>query len=317
MPIVVHKSQLKAAQPQAAPPPPKTPEEEATARRFSKVVMNKPLRRGEYFGLDDPSSRYEITEILGEGGTGRVVRAIDKILEMEVAIKILAPRLVRDASSLADLKREVRITLSLVHPHILRIYNLEKSGFNYMIIMELLKGNPLSRLLSQAQGVFEPDFSIQVVQVAASALGYAHRHGVLHLDINPANIFLTDDGVVKVIDFGIAKLAGGGPSKSDYVVGTPEYMSPEQARGDMLDARSDVYSLGVVAAQLLTGHTLHASGVAVATVATTPHPPVQGVTQEVAAVLECATAFNKEDRFADVEEFANALAAAAATRQDA
>lgn len=307
MPIVVRKSQFKQEAPKP-PPQTMTAEEEAIARRFSKVVVNKPLRRGEYFGLDDPSSRYEILEVLGEGGTGRVVRAIDRILEMEVAIKILSPSLVRDASALAALKAEVRITLGLVHPHILRLYNLEKSGLNYMVIMELLKGAPMTRLLAENPEGLDTEFAVQALHVIFDAIDYAHRHGVLHLDLNPANLYLTDDGVIKVIDFGLAKLAGVvKKAKSEYVTGTPGYMSPEQARGEQLDVRSDIYSLGCVATHFFTGHPPMSIATPVAEIATIPHQPIADVVEPVATVLEKATTFDRNMRYATVMQFAEAL----------
>lgn len=325
MPIVLHKAQLDALAAEraateasgkgripAAPQP--EPADPALAARFSKIAINRPPKKGQLFGLDDANSRYEVEELLGEGGTGRVVRARDTILDMEVAIKILSPKLVRDPAALAALKTEVKINLGLIHKHILRIYNLEKSGRDYMIIMELLKGQSISKFLAAAKNGLTRDFGVQLIQVAADAIGYAHRHGVLHLDLTPSNIFLTDDGIVKIIDFGIAKVMRAGvaqASKSQYVVGTPAYMSPEQARGDALDARSDIYSLGVVAAQLLTGRPVCGADESLEAIAGTPHPPIAGVEAPIAAVLEKATAFSAADRYPTVQHFAAALTAAA------
>lgn len=274
--------------------------------RFANVIINKPPKKGVKISLEDAAARYEVEEIIGEGGSGRILRAFDKILEMEVAIKILAPHLVRDDEALAALKAEVRINLSLIHKHIMRIYNLERSGKNYLIIMELLKGKTIFQHLKESPGGFEDDFTVPLLEVAADAIGYAHRHGVLHLDLTPSNIFLTDDGIVKIIDFGIAKLMGD-RAASDYIVGTPAYMSPEQLRGEPLDARSDIYSLGVVAAQLFTGRVLTRPGESMEVLSSTPHPPVTGVSPAVAAVIEKATAFNREDRFSAIEDFAAAL----------
>lgn len=265
-------------------------------RRFAKIVLNRPLRRGEHIAIDDATSRYEILELLGEGGSGRVFRAFDNVLGMDVAIKILAPRLVRDAEALKSLKAEVRINLGLIHKHILRIYNLEKSGQNYLIIMELLKGKTVFELLKNAPQGFEQNFAVQLVSVAADAMGHAHRHGVLHLDLTPSNIFLTDDGIVKIIDFGIAKLMGVGSRSNDYLVGTPAYMSPEQLRGDALDGRSDIYTLGIVAGQLLTGRKPQS-----------PPSPPEGLPPAIASVLAKATAQEREERFGAIEDFAAAL----------
>lgn len=321
MAIVVRKSQIDAIMAErsrggAAASPPHAQEREeadpAMRARFAKIAINRPTKRGEIFRLEDVGSRYEVLEVLGEGGTGRVVRAFDNILEMEVAIKILSPRLVLDPAALSALKAEVRVNLALVHRHILRIYNLERSGRSYMIIMELLKGQTLSKLLAGAPAGLDWDFGVQLIQVAADAIGHAHRHGVLHLDLTPANIFITDDGIVKIIDFGIARVMQAGAtaaSRSEYVYGTPAYMSPEQARGDALDARSDIYSLGVVAAQLLTGRVVGGAAT-VEQVAQFPHPPVMGLDAPVAAVIEKATAFRPDDRYGSILDFSAALASA-------
>lgn len=302
MAILIHKQQSAHPAQQTV----RWPAATAQGGRFANVVINKPVKKGLRIALEDAAARYEIEEAIGEGGSGRIFRAFDKVLEMEVAVKILAPHLVRDAEACAALKAEVRINLALIHKHIMRIYNLEKSGKNYLIIMELLRGKTIFQHLKESPGGFPDDFTVPLLEVAADAIGYAHRHGVLHLDLTPANIFLTDEGIVKIIDFGIAKLMGAATS-ANYIVGTPAYMSPEQLRGEPLDARSDIYSLGVVAAQLFTGRVLTRPGESMEVLSTTPHPPVTGVAPAVAAVIEKATAFNREDRFGAIEDFAAAL----------
>ena len=338
MPIVVHKSQIKAAKaepPRQEPPagePPKKfpavvirkpaksgpnagrqgPPVEEPPKKFPAVVIRKPAKGGpNAIDVDDARGRYEIRAVIGEGGTGRVVRAFDKMLEMEVAIKILSPRLIRDKDALAALKAEVRITLGLIHKHILRIYNLEKSGDNYLVIMEYLKGKSVAQLLDEAPGGFPADFVVPLVEVASDALGYAHRHGILHLDLTPGNVFLTEDGIVKIIDFGIAKVAGAPSADSEFIVGTPVYMSPEQLRGEALDPRSDIYSLGALTYQMLTGRLVSPPDTPLESLAFQPHPPLEGLAPAVAQVLEEATAFSPDARPAAIEDFAAALAAAA------
>ncbi len=307
MPIVIHKSQFKPAEP--PPPPPGSRE-----AKLANLVIRKPQKGGApaALGTGDARERYRIDAVIGEGGTGRVVKAFDRMLDMDVAIKILSPRLVKDPEALASLKAEVRITLRLIHKHILRIYNLEKSGENYMVIMEYLPGKTMAQLLCELPSGFALDFVVQIVQVVADALGYAHRHGVLHKDLTPGNIFLTEDGIVKVIDFGIATVAGTKPSaEGDTVVGTPSYMSPEQIRGDVLDARSDIYSFGVLTHQMLTGRVINAPGTSLSDMAFKPHPPISGLPFSITAVLEKATAFNPDERYPSIEEFALALTQAA------
>ncbi len=301
--------------PQKAEPPPK-PE---APKKFANVVIRKAQKGasgleafvpGKSFGIDDALTRYAIKAVIGEGGTGRVVLARDQMLDMDVAIKILSPRLVRDETALASLKAEVRITLGLIHKHILRVYNLERSGSNYLVVMEYLKGRSMAQLMDDIRGGMAPDFVVSAILLVADALDYAHRHNVLHLDLTPGNIFLTDDGIVKVIDFGIARIAGVASVADDFIVGTPVFMSPEQIRGDPLDATTDVYSMGVLTFQMLTGRFITSPDLPLATLAAEPHPPVEGLPEPVAAVIEKATAFSPGDRFESTGDFAAALAVA-------
>lgn len=235
------------------------------------------------------------------------------LLDMDVAIKFLNPLLVRDATAVEALKAETRICLGLVHPNIIRIYNLDKRGPSYLLIMELLKGETLQAMLPRFPGGMPQAFVAQVVNVAASALSYAHRHGIIHKDITPGNIFITDDNMLKVIDFGIASVAGAREENGEFVFGTPEYMSPEQLRGDPLTAATDIYSLGVLSHALLTGRTLHPAGVSASEMAFAPHPPITDVPAPLCEVIGKATAFDPADRYSSIKEFGAAFLAAAST----
>ena len=249
--------------------------------------------------------------MIGEGGSGRVCRAYDLLLEMDVAIKFLNPDLVRDEESIQALKSETRICLQLAHKHIVRIYNLEKRGANFMLIMEYLKGATLFPLISQYPQGLPLDFVAQIVAVATDALGYAHGHGVIHKDVTPGNIFLTDDDVLKIIDFGISSVVGAQQLATDTVIGTPVYMSPEQLRGEILDHRTDIYSLGVLVHQLLTGRTVNAPDATIQDMAYQPRPAITDLPQPLADVLETATAFSPADRWESMARFGAAFAAAA------
>lgn len=251
--------------------------------------------------------RYRIDRVIGEGGSGRVFLARDMLLDMDVAIKSLNPSLVRDKAAIEALKSETRICLGLVHPNIIRIYNLEKRGPTYLLIMEYLKGETLQAMLSRHPGGLPADFVRQVIDISADALAYAHRHGVIHKDVKPGNIFVTDDDVLKVIDFGIASVAGAGGASGEFVVGTPEYMSPEQLRGDALTTASDTYSLAVLAHMLLTGRTLHPADATINDMAFSPHPPIDDVAEPVRVVLEQATAFDPGERHASIAAFGSAF----------
>ena len=255
--------------------------------------------------------RYRIDKIIGEGGSGRVCKAYDTILDMPVAIKFLNPDLVRDENAIQALKAETRICLQLQHKHIVRIYNLERHGPSYMLIMEYIEGDSIFQMMQCYPNGMPPDFVSQVVRVTTGALAYAHRHGVLHKDITPGNILITKDGLLKVIDFGIASKTNI-EQNPDSIAGTPEYMSPEHIRGELLDARSDIYALGVLVTQMLTGHTVNASGATIRDMAYEPHPPIGGLPEPVTQILETATAFSPADRWSSMTEFGEAFEGACA-----
>ena len=259
-------------------------------------------------GVSD-RGRYRIDQIIGEGGSGRVCKAYDTLLEMPVAIKFLNPDLVRDENAIQALKTETRICLQLQHKHIVRIYNLERHGSSYMLIMEYLESDSLFQLMQGYPDGMPPDFVSQVVAVTTSALEYAHRHGVLHKDITPGNILITHDGLLKLIDFGIAGKADIEQNK-DFIAGTPVYMSPEHIRGEILDARSDIYALGVLVTQMLTGRTVNVPDATTQMMAYEPHPPITGLPEPLTQILETATAFSPADRWSSMSEFGEAFAGA-------
>jgi serine/threonine-protein kinase len=315
--FVIRRNETEAPQPPAAGAPRfviRKGEAASPAYTATRQIRIGKAAHGAYPGIRDTveGGRYRVDEIIGEGGSGRVCRAYDLLLDMEVAIKFLNPELIRDEESIASLKSETRICLQLVHKHIVRIFNLEKRGANFMLIMEYLKGSTLFSILSQYPQGLPLDFVAQIVAVVTDALGYAHRHGVLHKDITPGNIFITDDDIVKVIDFGIATNVGSQSRNTDTVIGTPVYMSPEQLRGEILDCRTDIYSFGVLVHQLLTGRTVNAPDATVQDMAFRPRPAIEGLPQPLADVIACATAFSPADRWETMERFGAAFASAAA-----
>src|SRR2546422_7118148 len=181
-----------------------------------------------------------------------VFKAREKQLERDVAIKVLPFSLAFDKEFVERFQREARTSAKLEHPGIIPIYRVGKSGRVIYFVMKFLRGKPLSSVLA-ARGSLPPAEIRQVLVQVARALAYAHKSGIVHRDIKPDNIMFDEHGMAVVTDFGIAKAATGGKlTGTGMSIGTPHYMSPEQARAQALDGRSDVYSLGVVAYQCLT-----------------------------------------------------------------
>ena len=196
---------------------------------------------------------------------GVVWKAVDTTLDREVAIKVLPEAFSADPHRLARFEREAKLLASLNHPSIATIHSLEGSGRQRLLVMELVDGESLSEHL--ARGLFPPDEVLSVALQIAEALESAHERGVIHRDLKPANIQLTTDRKVKVLDFGLAKAFGTGPqpgpsqsptvstavTHEGAILGTPAYMSPEQARGEAVDKRTDIWSFGCVLYECMTG----------------------------------------------------------------
>ena len=199
--------------------------------------------------LDD---RYEISEVLGIGGMAVVYRAVDNKLRRSVAIKVLRDDVAMDEESRRRFRTEYQAVAMLSHPNIRAVYDVVSSGDTEYIVMEYVEGINLKQYLKRKGHLDWKQtlhFSIQI----ARALSHAHEKGIIHMDIKPQNIMLPRDGTAKVADFGIAQLEGADTSDTDEAVGSIHYISPEQARGEAVDARTDIYSLGVVMYEMLTG----------------------------------------------------------------
>src|SRR5829696_8720075 len=208
---------------------------------------------------------YEILAALGAGGMGEVYRARDTTLSRDVAIKVLPDQVAHDAERLARFTREAQTLASLNHPHIAAIYGLEESGGVRALVMELVDGEDLSQRI--ARGAIPVDEALAIAKQIAEALETAHDKGIVHRDLKPANIKITPDQRIKVLDFGIAKAIGAAssddvatlmvdPTRAGVVVGTPAYMSPEQARGEAVGVQADIWAFGAVLYEMLTGTSL-------------------------------------------------------------
>jgi serine/threonine protein kinase len=206
---------------------------------------------------------YEVTAAIGEGGMGQVYRATDTTLGRQVAIKTLPEAFAADPERFARFEREAKTLASLNHPHIAAIYAVEKSAGRHALVMELVEGDDLSQRI--AYGAMPVDEALPIAKQIAEALEAAHEQGIIHRDLKPANIKVRDDGTVKVLDFGLAKLndpnvstVSNGPNalsmsptlitpamtQVGLILGTAAYMSPEQARGKAVDKRSDIWAFG-------------------------------------------------------------------------
>ena len=204
------------------------------------------------------AGRYEIIETIGSGGMGIVYRALDLELSEPVAVKTLRRELVSDSTALARFKTELRLARRISHRNVVRTHDLGESDGMYFITMEYVEGTSVKQLITE-RGKLPVHATLPIARQLCRALEVAHEQGIIHRDIKPHNMVLAPDGVLKVMDFGIARLLGRtqGMTQTGMVVGTPEYMAPEQLLGEDVDARADIYAVGVVIYECLTGRTPH------------------------------------------------------------
>ncbi len=200
------------------------------------------------------TARYDLLGELGRGGMGIVYRARDRETGEIVALKVLKPEIAADESAMERFKNELRLARKITHKNVCRIHEFSRAGSAAYISMEYVEGDSLRSILSRSEGL-RVGKGIQIVQQICAGLREAHAQGVVHRDLKPENILIARDGTVKVMDFGVARSLEGGMTKAGALVGTPAYMSPEQAEGKPADPRSDIYALGLVLYEMLTGAT--------------------------------------------------------------
>jgi serine/threonine-protein kinase len=254
--------------------------------------------------------RYRVEQELGRGGMAKVFRGTDTVLGRPVAIKVLAPRFSDDASFVQRFRREAQAAARLSNPNVVGVFDTGTDDGVHYIVMEYVDGKTLAEYLAGG-GRIMPERAIEIAEAVCEALAAAHAQGVIHRDIKPGNIMITPSGQVKVADFGIARMTTSAETveQTAAVLGTAAYLSPEQAQGRPVDARSDLYSLGCVLYEMVTGRPPFTgdSPVAVASkhVLEPPTPPSKlnpDVSPELEAVILRALAKNPDNRYASAEE---------------
>jgi len=261
------------------------------------------------------ADRYEIVDRVATGGMGTVYRATDTRLNRDVAIKILKEELADDPRFVERFRREARAVAALSHPKIASVFDYGEDSGRHFIVMELVQARDLARALRE-DGPMSSERAANVATQIAAALGHAHDAGLIHRDVKPANVMLGPDDAVKVTDFGIARAqADSALTSTGMVLGTMQYISPEQAAGEKLTPASDIYSLGIVLYEMVTG-SVPFTGESQLAVAMrhlqeeVPDPRALSptVTPELAAAISRATAKRPQDRWPDAAAFAAGLA---------
>ena len=261
--------------------------------------------------------KYRVLERIGRGGMGTVYRAVDETLEREVAIKVLNAD-VTEPEALKRFRTEAITLARLQHPAIATLFELTEDDGNLLMVMEFVRGETLQKL-AERMGRVPADFAAQLCSQALDGLWHAHRAGIVHRDLKPGNLMVTGDGIVKVMDFGIARIAGSEHLTSDgFTMGTPAYMAPEQIRGEEVDARTDLYAMGVVLYRLWTGQLPFQgdTAFAIAHRQLNESPiPLKEAAPDLPSwcdlVLSRAMAKNASERYQTALEFKNALSTAA------
>ena len=266
--------------------------------------------------------RYELDRMIAAGGMGQVWRGLDLALHRPVAVKVLRSEYTGDPSFLARFRAEARHAASLSHPHVAAVFDYGEETAQdgtgetlAYLVMELVEGEPLSALLAR-EGALDTGTTLILLQQTAFALAEAHRSGLVHRDVKPGNILVLDDGSVKITDFGIAWSARSvALTRTGQVIGTPQYLSPEQAEGRLASPASDVYALGLIGYECLTGHPAfdgdNAVTIALKQVQQEPEPLPGRLPPGVRTLISRALVKDPAARYANGGEFADAVATSA------
>ena len=299
--------------PQACPQCGSGNDDDQTACFTCGRPLQEAIRLGEVI-----ASRYEIRSRLGRGGMGAVYRAHDRVLEEDVALKVLRED-ATDGNAARRFRTEIKLARRVIHRNVCRIFEYGEEKGRRFISMELVEGTDLKHAIAQ-QSRFAPDRAFSVALQVADGLEAIHQVGIIHRDLKTSNIMLDASGTVRLMDFGIAKHVdqdAAAATATGDILGTPAYMSPEQARAESLDFRSDVYALGIVTYELFTGHVPFQADSPVAMILKQIHdapafegPRAAGLPRAVVPVLAKALAKARDDRFQSVRDMAIALSRA-------
>jgi serine/threonine protein kinase len=275
---------------------------------------NSPSTHSEQSLVGTRLGKYQIHAEIGRGGMGAVYRAYDPTLDRFVALKVLAPHLVWEKEFVERFLREARAAARLKHPNIVTIYDVGRASGWYYFAMDYLQGRTLAEIIQQ-RGEASAEETLRILRPLADALDYAHSRGLIHRDIKPSNIIVGEEGNVALTDFGIVRAAQATRlTKAGTVMGTPEYMAPEQARGDEVDPRTDQYSLGIVAYELLAGNAPFEEESTPTLLYKIVHeapPPLRAarpdLPEAVERVMTRALAKQRQERYRSCGEFVDAL----------
>jgi len=266
--------------------------------------------------MDVVGDRYELGALLGAGGMARVLEAHDRLLDRQVAVKMLRDDIATDPGVRDRFLREARTAAKFTHPNAVAVYDTGQDGRNPWIVMELIRGEDLSRRLT-ASGRLDEAEAVRITDAVLAALEAAHRDGMVHRDVKPGNIMLLDDGGVKLADFGIAKSvqeATAGLTATGQVIGTAKYLAPEQVDGKPASPASDVYATGIVLFEMLTGEPPFTGDSAIAVALAHTRQPVPDLSRlrpdlspGVVAVVHRALAKDPAERYADAGEMRRGL----------
>ena len=291
----------------------------ATSLPTSEEISSTPTRtidksvqefsRGTIF-----ASRYEFVEELGKGGMGTVYKVYDKKVQEDVALKLLNPDVASDEKTIERFRNELRLARKIVHKNVCRMYDLNEAEEKYFITMEYVSGENLKRFIKMA-GHLSAGKSISIAKQICEGLAEAHRLGVIHRDLKPQNIMVDREGNARIMDFGVARsLKAEGITGHKGVVGTPEYMSPEQVDGKKADQRSDIYALGVILYEMVTGRPPFKGSSSLSTALkhkTEPAPDPREIDSQIPeelskVILRCMEK-DREQRYQDTEQLLSDL----------